>query len=151
MSKFILPSAQSIQSVLTMIYGEEIAIEEPAEMDLASASHVGLFEASEGGVVGLCHCDLNAAASLSCALSLIPPGVAEEMIKDKSISEMAALNLNEVMNMFSSLYMDDNTDHLRFTELKGTKDLAEVTLTRRVDFELPKAKYPGGRVTFQAI
>lgn len=151
MTKYLLPTAQSIQSVLTMIYGEEIAVEESSEMDLVTASHVGIFEAGDGSVVGLCHCDLNSAASLSCALSLIPPGVAQEMIKDKSISDMAALNLNEVMNMFSSLYMDDNTDHLRFTELKPIADAPDPALSRRIDFTLPDAKYPGGLVTFHAI
>ena len=151
MSKYLLPTAQSIQGVLTMIYGEEIAADEAPEMDLANASHVGVFEASDGSVVGLCYCDLSSAASLSCALSLIPPGVAEEMIKDRSISDMAELNMNEVMNMFSSLYMDDNTDHLRFTELKASKEAPTASLSRRIDLSLPDAKYPGGLVTFHAI
>ncbi len=134
-----------------MIFGEEVIIEDSDAMDLSTAAHVGLFEMADGTVVGMCHCDIGAAASLSCALSLIPPDIASEMVKEKSISDMAVLNLKEVMNMFSSLYMDDNTDHLRFTKLKDSASKPATDFSQRLDFELPNTKYPGGRVSFEVV
>lgn len=137
--------------MIAMIIDEDTTAamhEEPAAID---ASYVALFKDASDQVVAQCACDLSLAASVGCALSMIPPNTATDMAKSGQLTDMAVNNLYEVMNMFSSLFMDDASDHLKLTEVLPAADAPALDGEPRVaTFTLSGGKYSGGELLFSA-
>jgi len=102
--------------MLAMVVGEG-ATSSPSGGDSLQTSHHAMFSDRDDVPVATCSCNLIAAANLGCALSMIPPGGAEAMIEDKELTERANANLYEVMNIFSSLLMNERSSHLRLVEV----------------------------------
>ena len=147
---YVLPNDLSLKGSLSMIYGQDPEILEDQAADF-EPSHVANYANADGVVVAACLCDLSGAASLSCALSLIPVPTAEDLIQEGALSEIATENLNEVMNIFSALLMDDHSGHLRLHELQvaapGAHDgMAEAM--RAAHFRIGNVRYPEARVSF---
>lgn len=150
MSAYKLPQPAELNESLEMILGEAAKISESDALGANSASHAAEFRNRQDEVVAYCLCDMNLAAGLGAALSMVPPGAAEDMIEEGVLTEMAAANLYEVMNIFSALYMDDSTAHLKLTAVNAAND-ADISLegeTQEVTFHLDTGKYGQGKVRF---
>ena len=150
MPGYLLPADdERLKETLTMIFGLEPEITS-SDLDADSASHVAIYVNAEGETVATCYCDMMAAGSLACALSLIPPGLCDEMIADGTLTEVAEENLREVMNMFSSLFMNDQSDHLKLSHVVKMSDgVAEIVETsERSALSVDSGKYKSGRIAF---
>lgn len=148
MSEYRIPEAADLQTMIGMIVDPqtEAELKDGGELD---ASYVAVFCDGDDKVVALCACDLSLAASVGCALSLIPPPTAADMAKSGSLSDMAEGNLYEVMNMFSTLFMDDKSAHLRLTSVVPAADAPALEgEARTAVFSLSGGKYAGGMVSF---
>ena len=149
MPNYRLPDAAALTTMLAMMFDPDANAEQHEAPEAFDASYVALFKDASDNVVAQCACDLELAASVGCALSMIPPNTAADMAKSGALTEMAEGNLYEVMNMFSSLFMDDNSDHLRLTQVLPAKDApaldGDVTA---VSFTLTGGKYAGGKLSF---
>ena len=66
-------------------------------------------------------CDVAMAAHAGAALSLIPPRVAEESVKDGELSEMLASNFAEVLNVASQLFHGAD-GHARLVDVRTGAD-----------------------------
>ena len=100
MAGYLLPGIDDrLEETMTMIFGEAPAMA-AADADAIAPSHAGVYVDAEGEYVAVCFCDMGAATALACGLSLIPNGLAEEMLQAGSLSDVASENLHEVMNMF---------------------------------------------------
>ena len=143
------PDARKLTDMLSMILGVDAvaklakAVEGPAE------EYVATYINKEDEVVATCSCSLATAAALGCALSMIPPGGAKSMVQENEVSKMAADNFYEVMNIFSSLLMNDRTAHLKLAEVlhdagkKLQSDEAE-----EVIFTVQLGAYGAGELVF---
>ena len=118
MSDFLTPDKAGLDRMLGMVVGEDAAAEPRAD-EAIEESHHALFIDREDKLVAICSCDMHAAAALGCALSMIPVGGAEDMVDEKELTGMAMSNLGEVMNIFSSLYMNDGSGHLRLKSVEN--------------------------------
>ncbi|MGB0865237.1 MAG: hypothetical protein ACPGSC_01935 [Granulosicoccaceae bacterium] len=150
MSAYKLPQPAELNESLEMILGGPAKITPCDALSTNSASHAAEFRNRQDEVVAYCLCDLPIAAGLGAALSMVPPGAAEDMIEEGVLTEMASANLYEVMNIFSALYMDDSTAHLKLTTVEAAND-AGVSLegeTQEVTFNLDTGKYGQGKVRF---
>lgn len=149
MPNYRIPDADALNAMIGMIVDPDTAAElhdSPQEFD---ASYVALFVDGSDQLVAQCACDLALAASVGCALSMIPPNTASDMAKSGALTEMAEGNLYEVMNMFSSLFMDDNSDHLRLTQVvPATEAPALDGEVKKAVFTLAGGKYQGGKLSF---
>lgn len=146
---FRLPEPAALGRMLGLILGAEAGASEVAEDATDGAFH-GVFADDAGEVVALASCDLASAAALGCALSMIPPGGAEAMVEDGELSANASANLYEVMNMFSSLFMDDRTDHLRLIRVDpGDAPALSRDEKGRRDLAFTLGKYGRGRIAFR--
>ncbi|MFK8013992.1 MAG: hypothetical protein AB8G17_00955 [Gammaproteobacteria bacterium] len=152
MATYLVPTAESLNAMLGMIVGDAMqATADDAAASLA-ASHAAVFENADKQVVALCRCDISAAAALGSALSMIPPNVAADMSKSGSLNDMATDNLYEVMNMFSSLFMDDKSAHLKLTQVVPATDAPTIEgETSVASFTIPPGKYPGGALNFSTL
>ncbi|MFK7734307.1 MAG: hypothetical protein AB8B48_21970 [Pseudomonadales bacterium] len=150
MKPYKLPEEKSLQESLLMILGEEPELATLESLD--SASHVALFINEDQQVVSSCSVDLSGAAALSCGLSLIPPAMADEMIKDKKLTDIASENLYEVMNIFSSLFMDNDTPHLKLSSVALVDEVSlpsdDACETTENIFSVTSGKYQPGIVSF---
>ncbi len=146
--RYVLPKPGPLKGTLEMVLGVEPQLEETTA-EAFSPHRVAVYENSNGEEVAYCFADLAASASLGCALSLIPIPTAEEMIKDGSISDIAADNLYEVMNIFSSLFMNDSTEHLKLTKLEAADAINDTAAAMPgCAYRIEEARYPAGAVYF---
>jgi len=150
MSAYKLPNTNELNQSLEMILGAQAKITECDALGANGASHAAEFTNRQDEVVAYCLCDLPLAAGLGAALSMVPPAAAEDMVEEGALSEMATANLHEVMNIFSALYMDDSTAHLKLSSVAAANDTG-VSLegeTHEITFDLDTGKYGKGKVRF---
>lgn len=130
-----------------------LGVEAKASSGSAPASeelkHVAIYLNREDEVVASCSCDFTTAAALGCALSMIPPGGAEVMIEEGALTATAAENLYEMMNICSSLLMNDKSAHLRLSEVvvdAGRR--VQVDGNEEAAFDVELGKYGKGVLVF---
>ncbi|MFK7964379.1 MAG: hypothetical protein AB8C46_10500 [Burkholderiaceae bacterium] len=151
MAKFRSPDIASFLSMTEMFMEERPSIEKDSSFKLDDASHIAVFQDDDGKDVALCYCDWPLAAGLGAALTMIPAAAAEDMASDKELSDLARDNLYEVMNMFSSLFMDNDSAHLKLVEVfpNGTKDVPAIDGDlQTATFKLDPSPYSPGLIGF---
>lgn len=149
MTAYNLPEARSLSDLLTMVIGDSPAISEAEPSTLDGYSHRANFVDDQDQLVAQCYADLPLSAALGAALSMIPPAVAAEMVAEGELTPIASDNLYEIMNMLSSLYMDDKTPHLRLTQVDVLPgEPAPFEPVSRSDFEITAGSYGQGRIAF---
>lgn len=145
--KYKKPEESQLVDMIKMILGVDAKAKSGAATTAKTVSYVASYVDKEGATVATCACALPTAAALGCALSMIPPGGAESMVEDKELTKTASDNLYEVMNIFSSLLMDDRSAHLKLTtvELDASKRLES---GEEVAFALTLGAYGNGELIF---
>lgn len=113
-----LPNNKSIAELLAMIFGEDIGVSDCDGSGKGfNEQHVATFLDPDDKLVAICACDLAFVAYSGAALSMIPAGVANEMIAGDDLTEAIEANFYEVMNICSKLMMSDESSHLRLKEV----------------------------------
>ena len=125
-TSYYLPNDRETLGVLSMLYGDDIkvAADEDA-LALEDSKLYGLYVDGEGTPVGVCLCDTHFAAYAGAALSMLPPGGAEDAADTGDISATMKENVYEVMNICSRLLMSDDTPHLKLENMYN--DVAELS------------------------
>lgn len=143
------PEAVKVADMLTMVLGVEAAATPGTAADAATLSYVATYVNREDELVASCSCSLPTAAALGCALSMIPPGGAEAMVEDGGLTATATENFYEMMNIFSSLLMNDKTAHLRLQEVVVDADKRlQGDGLKEAAFDLVLGSYGKGCVVF---
>ncbi|MEM7098665.1 MAG: hypothetical protein AAF541_10445 [Pseudomonadota bacterium] len=144
---FVMPDSDAVAEMCQMLFGEEAkatAVDSAPEAVL-----VARFVCDDNRSVATCTCDIEFAAYSGSALSMINAEAASEFVESGQLSADARDNVREVMNLFSSLYMDDDSDHLRLISLENAnfwRVPPAIDITN-VQIEIPE--YGEGLVTFQ--
>ena len=143
------PEAAQLSEMLTMVLGDETEVTEASAIDAGKLGYTALYANRDGETVASCCCPIATAAALGCALSMIPPGGAEGMVEDNELSKMASDNLYEVMNIFSSLMMNDKSAHLKLVSVDaGTDKRLTGDDFAEGAFTLDLGKYGSGELVF---
>jgi hypothetical protein len=118
-TSFYLPSDKETLGVLSMLYGDDIQVAKDDEDSIAieNSELYGLYVDPEGKPVAVCLCDTPFAAYAGAALSMLPPGGAEDAAESGDISATMKENVYEVMNICSRLLMSDDTPHLKLEKM----------------------------------
>ena len=152
-------TTQQLTSVLNGLFGCEIAasqIENPKPIE--DPRVVAAYNDMEGQLRFAITCDLSVANSLGAALTMIPPGGAEDATVEGSVPANIGDNLYEVLNICSTVFAD--IEHHRIVlskvHLPGQQIPAELTETvasaetmLQIQYEL--AHYPSGRISMLRI
>jgi hypothetical protein len=149
-----IPDVAQVKELLGMLF-DGITVKAGAKLDASpkSGCFFGVYVSDAGVPVSLCGCDLSFAANSGAALSMLPPNVAKECIKDKELTAVMMSNLHEVMNICTRLMLRDDTPHLKLRELCPVSALPPPALAilsaprSRIDFEVGLGKYGAGIVT----
>jgi hypothetical protein len=110
----------------------------------------GVFIDHSGAPVALCGADVGLAASLSSALSMLPPQAAKEALRSRELTAGMCENLREVMNICTRLVLDSTSPHLKLDRLYSAKALPAAVATLlasasgRREFNLQLPRYGGG-------
>lgn len=146
-----MPEPKSISEILVMVFGDGVKTEKGKPSDLKEA-YIATYIDDDDNLVALCSCDLPFVAYSSSALSMIPAGAANDMIKEKDLNETVMANFNEIMNICSKLFMSDDSDHLRLGKIldpaSSTATLAEFKEDKNEAFTIDVPKYGVGNLTF---
>lgn len=143
------PEAPKVADMLSMVLGVQAAAKNGASPDASGLNHVAIYVNREDETVATCACNLPTAAALGCALSMIPPGGAEGMVEDGELSKMATDNFYEMMNIFSSLLMNDKSAHLKLVEVVVDADKRlQADGGAEIAFDLELGAYGKGNVVF---
>ncbi|NRB40909.1 MAG: hypothetical protein HRU20_20975 [Pseudomonadales bacterium] len=123
--------------------------------DIEDSAYVGTFVDDSATLVALCVLDLPLAAKMAAAITMFPPGAAEDAVDDGHVDEGLQDNLHEIMNICSRLYLNNNTPHLKHAKVVQVKDAADEVkafLEKRGDLamnsiEVSLKKYGQGTAT----
>ncbi|MFT5044661.1 MAG: hypothetical protein ACI8UP_001630 [Porticoccaceae bacterium] len=144
--QFQKPEEKALVEMLDMMLGASTKATVSSSYDAASTNYTAIYANNDGDTVATCRLALPTAAALGCALSMIPPGAAESMVEDKELTQTATENLYEVMNMFSSLLMNDKSSHLKLNCVSAAND-ASIEGTA-FEFTIDMGKYGSGQILF---
>ncbi len=122
MSVYVKPEVEQVSEMLSMFITGGVEVE-AADGAPGNLSHAAIYRDPEGAIVATCACDIKMAAGLGASLSMVPPSAVEDMLASGSLTDIVNANLYEVMNMLSSLLMNDNSAHLKLTEVLPVAEL----------------------------
>ena len=148
--KYCTPAPERLKAMLSMLTGEEVKADKQDAVVEGGKYH-GVFINAEDSVVAIASCNMAAAASLGCSLTMIPPGGAEAMVEDAELTPNATDNLYEVMNVLSSLFMDDSSAHLKLVRVDvGEAPALDVTETETTTLGVELGRYGKLEIGFVA-
>lgn len=150
-----LPDASKILQMLGLLFdGLDVKLGGTFDQTPGGGAWFGVFVADSGEPVALCGADANLAATLGCAFSMLPPGMAKEVAKTRDLTDVMIGNMREIMNICTRLVMDSASPHLKLEQIYSRKSLpasAAALLgapTGRREFQVQVQKYGGGVLTF---
>ena len=150
-----LPDASKILQMLGLLFdGLDVKLGGTFDQTPGGGAWFGVFVADSGEPVALCGADANLAATLGCAFSMLPPGMAKEVAKTRDLTDVMIGNMREIMNICTRLVMDSASPHLKLEQIYSGKSLpasAAALLgapTGRREFQVQVQKYGGGVLTF---
>ena len=150
-----LPDASKILQMLGLLFdGLDVKLGGTFDQTPGGGAWFGVFVADSGEPVALCGADANLAATLGCAFSMLPPGMAKEVAKTRDLTDVMIGNMREIMNICTRLVMDSASPHLKLEQIYSRKSLpasAAALLgapTGRREFQVQVQKYGVGVLTF---
>jgi hypothetical protein len=153
-----LPDGTRVKTMLGMLFdGLDVKPGQKLDTTPAGGAYFAVFIADDGKPVALCGCDTQFAAYASGALSMLPPGIAQEAAKTKQLTEVMLANLHEIMNICTRLLLTDASPHLKLAQIHPAKslpaDAAAVVggAKGRVDFDIGVAKYGRGTLSVMSL
>ena len=145
--KYKKPDAEQFTDMLQMFVGPAAEVKDAGAVASTDFTHTAVYINDDGETVATCAIGLPTAAALGCSLSMIPPGGAECMVEDKELSATAQENLYEVMNILSSLLMNDKTSHLKLKSVEPGVD-ARIQGEAEQAFAMELGSYGKGEAVF---
>lgn len=123
MSVFKLSKASDFKALYIDMF-DGITAKDMDNVDtIGDLDYVGTFVDDEAKLVAVCVMDLNLAAKMAAAITMFPPGAAEDAIDDGHVDEGLRDNLHEIMNICSRLYLTNTTPHLKHDKVVQVKDV----------------------------
>ena len=154
---FNIPDEAEINSYLQMLFdGATVAPAQPVDPALPGAL-IGGYIDDDDKPVAACVCDVELAAFSGSALTMIPPGAAEDSVQEKRLEPAMMDNFAEMMNIFSRFFIKQSTPHLRldkcapYAELSDDMKAVIDSATDRIDVTIDIPRYGSGRVSVMAV
>ena len=154
---FSIPNEIELRSYLMMLFdGAGIGPGKAIDGKTLGAI-MGAFIDDNDVPSAVCVCDIEFAAFSGCSMTMLPLGAADDAVKAKNLEPMMRDNFNEVMNMFTRLFMNEKTPHLRLDKCYSVTEAPEAFVNianlteNRSNMEVNIPRYGKGNVSFVAI
>jgi hypothetical protein len=118
------PKAQDIGELFTNLVGDQVTAEpvKGSLLDRDAFAVVGNFVTDDNRTVALCALDIHLANWAPAALAMIPKDVVKMDIDNRRLSDESRDNVQEILNIASSVFNKPGMPHLRFGRLVITMD-----------------------------
>ena len=149
----VLPNTEDIYEMLNLFFGDDMSAEYRDEPVDVADKYAAIYVDSEGEPGAICYVDAAFAAYAGGAMTMMPPGPVQEAAANNDLSQMMTENLYEVMNIWTRLVINDETRHLKLTEVKKTEEIKEIVdallaTGNRGDYNISIPKYGVGTMSF---
>lgn len=157
---YTLPNAAATAKTLEMLFGGNVPVTpaKPIDTKPAAGNLIATYIADDGKVVAAAVCDIPFAANAGCALSMLPAAAAKDAIKTRKLEQTMLDNLYEVMNILSTLLMNEHTPHLKlgilYPDPGKLPDEAKALLGAakgRADFSVNVPRYGSGNLSLLVV
>ena len=152
-----LPNLDDVAGLFTMLFGNDTTCK-PGKAPLPpdACAIVAAYQDSTGATKRLLTCDLAFANSAGAALSMIPPGAANDAIKTGNVPDNILMNLHEVMNIAVNLFTDSFDGRLELASVTRINEVspetkAALTSKERTTIDVAIPRYAAGRVGMIAV
>jgi hypothetical protein len=152
-----LPDVRKVQHILGMLFdGLDVKPGGSFDQTPNGGAWFGVFIDESAAPVALCGADMSLAATLSSALSMLPPVMAKEAASSQELSPGMRENLHEVMNICTRLVLDSTSPHLKLEQICPVKALPAAAASLlasapgRREFNLQLPRYGGGVLSLLA-
>jgi hypothetical protein len=146
-----LPDVRKVQDILGMLFdGLDVKAGGTFNQTPDGGAWFGVFIDGSAAPVALCGADVGLAASLSSALSMLPPTIVKEAVRTRELTPGMRENLHEVMNICTRLVLDSTSPHLKLDQLCPVSALPSAAAgllaspPGRREFNLQLPRYGGG-------
>lgn len=149
-----LPPVKDVRDLLCDLLGRDVEVKDgPAWIPPAGEKIiVAEFHDDDGNLATLGLVDLSAGAFIGAAMGLLPPGGAQDMVKEGALSATVNENLYETLNIACSLFNTPGQPHVRIATMHAPgaalpDAVAEVVQrpTGRLDLAIKVTGYGDGR------
>ena len=152
---FSKPSKAELKDMLGMLFTDlEVQDSDPIDTG-ADDIFYGLYLDDDDAPVTLVACDLPFTAYMGSSMTMLPPPVAADAIKNGEPEAMMLANIKEIMNIVSRLFMLRGGTHLRFSTLYPVSEGLPETVAKllenvekKVFFNVEVPRYGSGKVGF---
>ena len=160
-TQYALPNAAAMTGMFDMLFGGKVPVMPGKRLDVkpGCGNFVAIFVADDGKPVAAAICDLAFAANGGAALSMLPVNAAKDAIKSKKIEQTMFDNLYEIMNVVSTLLMNEKTPHLKLATLypdpgklpADAKALLSAPAAGHADFNINVLRYGSGGMSLLTL
>ena len=161
MPVYVLPNATAMTKNVAMLFGDDtkVAPGKPQDDKTGSGNLIAIYIDDADKPVAAVLCDIPFAAYAGCALSMLPAGAAKDAIKTKKLEQTMLDNLYEVMNIVSTMLMDERTPHLKLGTLypdlsklpADAKALLAAVAKNHADFIVTVPRYGAGTLSLLTL
>ena len=161
MPVYLLPNATAITKTVAMLFGDDakVAASKPLDPKPGSGNLMAVYVDDADKPVAAVLCDIPFAAYAGCALSMLPAGAAKDTIKTKKLEPAMFENLYEIMNIISTMFMDEHTPHLKLATLHpdlgklpaDAKALLTAVAKNHADFMITVPRYGAGNLSLLTL
>lgn len=149
--QYIKPTSENASELMAMLYGSEVEASESGPVD--TPAYTATFVNPEGEIVAACLCDSAMVIYSGAALSMMPPGGAQDMVSEKEFTKSVLENFHEVMNICTRLMMSNSSPHLKLDRVMPSADVESELAslkegTTPTAFEVSIPRYGSGRMQF---
>ena len=156
---YALPNAAEMVKTFDMLFGGNVPVTpgKPLDSKPGSGNLIAIYVDDDDKPVVAAICDIPFAANASSALSMLPVSAAKDAIKTKKLEQTMLDNLYEVMNIISTMLMNEHTPHLKLATLYP--DLGKIPADAKamlgavkghVDFNVSVPRYGNGSLSLLA-
>ncbi|HLW22962.1 MAG TPA: hypothetical protein VKT22_01230 [Steroidobacteraceae bacterium] len=146
-----MPDVAKVKQLLGMLFdGLDAKPGGAFDRTPAGGAWFGVFISDSGTPVAMCGADVNLAASLGAAFSMLPAAAAKDAAKSRELTAVMIDNLREIMNICTRLVMSDTSPHLKLEQIYPAKALPAPAATLLGasngcrEFQIQMPKYGGG-------
>jgi hypothetical protein len=151
MDTITLPNSSAVTKMLESLLGRDVSVAAGGPAEGAWAGRY-VTRANELAAVGVA--DLRLVSLAGSALSMVPPGAAQDAAHSGDLTEAMVENFHEILNVAASLIIDAGSEHVRLDGMKPASELDEDTATMagtgttRADFTVDIDGYGKGSLSF---
>lgn len=151
--RYVKPTSQNVSELMGMLYGLELETSESSPID--APAYTATFVNPEGELVAACLCDSEMVIYSGAALSMMPPGGAQDMVSEKEFTKSVLDNFHEVMNICTRLMMSNDSPHLKLDKVLPSAEVASdlgslKEAATQAAFEIAIPRYGSGHIQFLA-